>query len=158
MFKLNGENVQKAWDDYKGFLEGMGIKANNHAIEQAFKFGYSAGKATQPEIELQQPVVEQPEIEVIKPEHPARKVGFTRTPTGRIVTRRSERQRVQDAKLVANILQRNGDEMKLSDIIKAVNAAGADWYENSASGHMQDAMKYIPAIKKAGYGFYKYEQ
>jgi hypothetical protein len=97
-------------------------------------------------------------IEMIGPEPKQRKSGFKRTPSDRTIQRRSFAQMEQDARLVSSIMQRNGGEMKLQDITAAVNGAGGDWYDKSASGHMIKVMERVPAIKKVGFGLYKYEQ
>ena len=160
MFKLNGDDVQKAWNDYREFMEGMGAdfdisnpsrKPWLQQVEQAFKFAYAMGKAHQTK-KLAQAVEA---VKVVEVENASEKITRTRTATSR---RRSYKQQEQDARLVASIMQRNGDEMRLMDIVAAVNAAGGDWYEKSASGHMIKVMERVPAIKRAGYGMYVYEQ
>jgi hypothetical protein len=59
MIKLNGDDVQKAWLDYKGFLQSMGGNlATDHPgraawiaeVERAFKFAFVAGKASKDEV------------------------------------------------------------------------------------------------------------
>jgi hypothetical protein len=161
MFKLNSDGVQQAWKEYREFMEGMGadFDTNNPArkpwvqqVEQAFKFAYAMGKAHQTQAIAQK--LDEAKI-VNVDDDPKKPITRVRTEPSR---RRSDKQMVQDARLVASIMQRNAKEMKLMDICAAVNAAGGDWYEKSASGHMQKVMERIPAIKKVGYGLYKYEQ
>lgn len=73
------------------------------------------------------------------------------------IQRRTDAQQLQDARLVADVLQRNNRAMKVYEILNAVNAAGANWKEQSATGHIYKAMEKFPAIKKVGFGLYKYE-
>jgi hypothetical protein len=150
MIKLNSIEAQEAWKDYKEFLEGMGMqlehdgqsKAITRQIEQAYKMGFINGQATvKPE-----PVEVKEVHEDIKPKKKKRNPKI-RTP----------KEIENDVRLVLNILSRHNGPMQLKDIIKAVNAAGADWYENSASGHMNRVMEKSPAIVKAGYGLYEYK-
>jgi hypothetical protein len=162
MIKLNGEDAQQAWADYKEYLIGMGgnlnpehpgAKAWLNEVERAFKFAFAAGKSATQVVEPQLSPVIKVHVGAKQP------TGITRTHNpDREIKRRSDKQMDQDARLVASIMQRNGGAMKLEDILKAVNAAGGDWYDKSASGHMRKVMERIPAIKKVGYGLYKYEQ
>jgi hypothetical protein len=167
MFKLNGEDAKQAWEDYKSFLEGMGgdlsqgsNPSRNHwvaEVERAFKFAFAAGKASKGEIVTD--LNERPKMgKIITGE--ARKVETVEivNQKGRTIKRRTEAEQAQDARLVASIMQRNGGPMPLHEIIKAVNAAGGDWYDRSASGHMNKVMERIPAIKKVGYGVFEYQQ
>lgn len=153
MIQLNGENGQKAWDDYKRFLLGMGQNINlelipKHQVEQAFKMGFAMGEASK--TEPQPGVVVKLDGEPIAA--PRKKKPYKR---GRI---RTPQEIEQDGKLIASILQRHGKPMQLQDIIAAVNTAGANWPANSASGFMIRVMDRYPTIKKVGYGVYGYEQ
>jgi hypothetical protein len=143
MIKLNGEDVQKAWEDYKGFLEGMGVNPDLR-MQQAFKFGFAAGKTNK--------------LEPTKTPIPFDEPKQPQTIKQRTITKRTEKEMDQDAKLVASILQRNNGPMALKDILIAVNAAGADWYSKSATNHMNKVMEKQPCVKKASYGFYEYVQ
>jgi hypothetical protein len=158
MFKLNGEDAKQAWEDYKSFLEGMGgdlsIGSNpqrNHwvaEVERAFKFAFAAGKAAR------QDAITLPQNNQLVVMNKESQVEIVKRP----VKRRTPEQIEQDAKLVSSILQRNGAPMYLGDIIKAVNAAGGDWYDRSASGHMIGIMEKIPAIKKLSRGLFEYQK
>jgi hypothetical protein len=141
MIKLNGENTQKAWEDYKEFLDGMGgYPMGIVGMEQAFKMGFAMGEANKNK-EVPQPVVEEP----TKPKYIKNR-------------KRTEEEIENDARLVASIMQRKGEPMRLQDITEAVNAAGGQWYDKSASGHMNRVMERYPTIKKVGFGLYHYER
>jgi hypothetical protein len=145
MLQLNSKEAQKAWEDYKGFLIGLGVNVTanpviERQIEQAFKMGFAAGRAG---------------------EKPAANEETAKKSTKRQAKPKKVRtfQEIErDNKLVASILQRANGPMKLCDIINAMNAAGADWPPKNASSYMQTAMERYPAIKKVGYGVYAYVQ
>lgn len=152
---LNSKEAQKAWEDYKGFMENMGRNFSlNHSatkeIEQAFKFGYVQGE----NVKTKEPVAEMPSSERLAQKMQSMGIGPKKAP-GR---RRSDKELEQDARLVASIMQRNGAPMRLQSITIAVNGAGGDWYDKSASGHMAKVMDRVPAIKKIGFGLYEYQQ
>lgn len=145
MLQLNSKEAQKAWEDYKGFLIGLGVNltanpAIERQIEQAFKMGFAAGRTG-----------EKPAAN----EEPAKKPTKRRAKPKKV---RTFQEIERDNKLVASILQRANAPMKLCDIINAMNAAGADWPAKNASSYMQTAMERYPAIKKVGYGVYAYVQ
>lgn len=153
MLQLNSKEAQKAWEDYKGFLIGLGVNltanpAIERQIEQAFKMGFVAGVSAAG-------MLGRDADQSAANEAPAKKPTKRRAKPKKV---RTFQEIERDNKLVASILQRANAPMKLCDIINAMNAAGADWPAKNATSYMQTAMERYPAIKKVGYGVYAYVQ
>lgn len=146
--ELNSKKAQVAWNDYKGFLNGLGVRLElNPGIEQAFKIGYAKGEAeNQTAIEKLPPMDGTPADQVIKSRNHFK------------VSRRSDAERVRDARLVARILKQSGQEMRLQYITDAINTLGAEWPLKNASRYIALAAEVYPEIKKVGYGVYVYKK
>lgn len=148
MLNLSGENVQKAWEDYKGFLQGMGEHLQSQdpvrnsylkRMEQAFKMGFVMGEASNSQAPDQEPEKKKKVI---------RNRGAIRTPA----------QIQADTNFIANLLKNRGP-MQLKDITKSLNkTTGPKWHEKSASSFLAKSMEINPNIKKVGYGVYGYAE
>lgn len=155
MIKFNGEEVQAAWEDYKGFLEGLGTQ--QHAmkmIEVHFKQGYALGVA----------FAEGKQVKPIE-----RKKRYPR-PNGR----GQKRYRSDDERITCNVrteevrnkqelhllsyLQQRVVAIELAEIISHMIKVGfTDWNNRNASSYMVTLMKGYPSkVSKVSRGLYQY--
>lgn len=154
MIKFNGEHINDAWEDYKAYLEGMGVDQKFIRMYQPhFKTGFALGEAFAKGQQVQ------PVVRVRKHSRPNGK-GQKRykKEEGITVNVRTEEVRNKQEQLLLFFLKDNIRAMELSEIISFMVRSGfTDWNSKNASSYLVTLMKGHPGkVSKVSRGLYQY--
>lgn len=157
--KLNTHEAQVAWEDFQGYLIDVGLlqdletfesnnvgdihrEKNRHFLaKMAFKQGFAIGPTIE-KVDVEQDVF----------------VQFSMDPGKEVFrTHRTAEQIEGDNKIVADLLSRNIEPMKLGNIIKCMRGFGrTHWTRNNGSGFVLMAIKMGAPIERVERGVYIY--
>lgn len=155
MIKFNGEHINDAWEDYKAYLENMGVDQKFIRMYQPhFKTGFALGEAFAKGQQVQ-PVVRKKRYP--RPNGKGQK--RYRSDDERITCNvRTEEVRNKQESLLLFWLKDNIRAMELADIIDFMNNSGhTDWNNRNASSYMVTLMKGHPGkVSKVSRGLYQY--